>query len=149
MRALSRRWNLLPWLVATVAPFLKPFARHERQAFVREFDTRAKRERVIDVFARMGTEDAFMQRTATAVAERLRTLPTLILYGQFDPMRFIGGASRFRALLPNSVTVIISLEEHFPILAGGERVGRAVHDWMQTVPTLSMSSKPAESLNAR
>jgi haloalkane dehalogenase len=140
MRVLSRRLNLLPWLVATVAPFLKPFARHERRALVREFDTSAKRERVIDVFARMGTDDAFMRRTATAVGERLRTLPTLILYGQFDPMRLIGGAERFRALLPNSATVIIPLEEHFPILAGGERVGRAVHEWMQTVPALSTSS---------
>jgi haloalkane dehalogenase len=137
VRALNRRWNLLPWLVASVAPLLKPFARDERRALVREFDTQAKRERVLDFFAHMGSDDAFMRRTAAAVAERLRARPTLILYGQFDPMRLIGGARRFRALLPNSVTAIVPFEEHFPILASGGRVARIVHEWMQTVPAVS------------
>jgi haloalkane dehalogenase len=140
VRALNRSLNLLPWLVASVAPLLKPFARDERRALVREFDTRAKRERVLDLFAHMGSNDAFMRRTASAVAERLRSRPALILYGQFDPMRLIGGAGRFRALLPNSVTAIVPFEEHFPILASGARVGRIVHEWMRTVPTVSASS---------
>jgi pimeloyl-ACP methyl ester carboxylesterase len=130
VRLLNRRFNLLPWLVASVAPLLKPFARNERRALVREFDTPAKRDRVLDVFAQMGKDDAFMRRTATAVAAQLRGTPTLILYGQFDPMRIIGGARRFRALLPNSTQWVVPLEEHFPILASGDRVGRAVSDWI-------------------
>jgi haloalkane dehalogenase len=140
VRALNRRLNLLPWLVASVAPFLKPFARDERRELVREFDTRAKRERVLDLFVHMGRDDAFTQRTASAVAEQLRARPTLILYGQFDPMRMIGGAGRFRALLPNSSTAIVPFEEHFPILASGERVGRIVHEWMQAVFTAPTST---------
>jgi haloalkane dehalogenase len=134
VRLLNRRFNVLPWLVVSVAPLLAPFARSERRALVREFDTPAKRDRVLRVFGQMGKDDAFMRRTAADVARHLRATRTLILFGQFDPMRILGGARRFRALLPNSTELIVPLEEHFPILASGDRVGRAVSDWIASQP---------------
>jgi haloalkane dehalogenase len=136
VRVLNRRFNLLPWLVVSIAPLLKPFTRNERRVLVREFDTAAKRDRVLRVFGEMGRDEAFMRESATAVADRLRAKPTLILFGQFDPMRLIGGARRFRALLPNSTKLIVPFEEHFPILASGDRVGRAVSEWLAREPAL-------------
>ncbi|MEX2208088.1 MAG: alpha/beta fold hydrolase [Myxococcota bacterium] len=131
-RWLNRRLNLFAWLVATVAPWLRPFPASERRLLVEQFDTAAKRDRVIDLFDQMGRDDAFMHQTAALARERLAKTPTLILYGQFDPMRLIGGAARFRRLFPNSVVRIIPLEEHFPILSSGERVARLVLDWLAT-----------------
>jgi haloalkane dehalogenase len=137
VRWLNRRLNLLPWLVASVAPWLSPFTRVERAALTREFGTIEKRERVLDLFEQMATDEAFMRSTAQRATERLAGLPVMILYGQLDPMRFAGGISRFRAMFPKSRVVIIPREEHFPILSSGAKVARAMRDWMNGLQELA------------
>lgn len=134
MRWVNRRFNLLPWLVATVAPWLRPFTRAERAVLTGEFDAIEKRERIIDLFEQMAVDKVFMRRTVQRARERLASVPALILYGQFDPMRFIGGVSRFRRMFPNSRVAIIPKEEHFPILSSGAKVGAIMREWMNSVP---------------
>jgi haloalkane dehalogenase len=134
VRFVNRRWNVLPWLVATVAPWRRPFQAAERRALLAPFDTPDRRDRMLDLFAAMGRDDAFMQATADAVAERLACTPTLLLYGQFDPMRVIGGVRRYATLLPRHRVCIVPWEEHFPILAEGEAVAVAVQGWLDTMP---------------
>jgi haloalkane dehalogenase len=131
-RSLNRRLNLLPWLVATVAPWLRPFSASERQLLRAQFDTREKRDRIIDIFRQMGRDDSFMQRAAASARTHLGRKPVLLLYGQFDPMRLVGGVSRFRQMFPSSTVRIVPLEEHFPILASGARVARTVHEWIRS-----------------
>jgi len=130
MRWLNRRFNLLPWMVANVAPWINPFPKAERAALSREFDTPAKRERVLALFRQMAVDKSFMQRSAEQANARLSQVPALILYGQFDPMRFVSGISRFKAMFPNSQVAIIPSEEHFPILSSGAKVAVAMRDWM-------------------
>jgi pimeloyl-ACP methyl ester carboxylesterase len=133
VRLASRRWNLLPWLVATVAPWRRPFARAERLALRAAFDTPAKRERPIDLFAAMATDDAFLRATAAAAAERLAATPALIVYGQFDPVRIVGGVRRYAAMLPRHRVYIVPWEEHFPILAAGDEVAAVVRAWVASL----------------
>jgi haloalkane dehalogenase len=130
VRFLNRRFNLLAWAVATLAPMAKPFPRAERAVLVAQFDTADKRDRAINLFEQMGKDESFMNRAASLARERLARTPTLILYGQFDPMRLIGAGRRFRAIFQRSEEMTISFEEHFPILASGARVARAVHGWL-------------------
>lgn len=134
MRWLNRRFNVLPWLVANVAPLLRPFSKAERQALEREFDTPPKRDRLLDLFEQMAVDQAFLHSAAQAAKQQLSQVPALILYGQLDPMRMIGGVTRFRGLFPRSDVVIVPWEEHFPILSSGTQVGRAVRDWMRQLP---------------
>jgi pimeloyl-ACP methyl ester carboxylesterase len=71
-----------------------------------------------------------MRRAAEHVSQQLREVPTLLLYGQFDPVRFVGAIGRFRRLLPRSVVRVVRFEEHFPILASGGRVADIVRGWI-------------------
>lgn len=129
MRAINRRFNLLPWMVATVAPWLRPFSRAERHVLTAVFDTPDKRDRVLDLFEQMGRDTAFIARTAEAARRHLADHPALLLYGAFDPMRWIGAVGRYRRMFPRHVVRIVAREEHFPILASGTEVGRLVHAW--------------------
>jgi haloalkane dehalogenase len=129
LRFLNRRFNLFPWLVATVAPWLRPFPKDERAVLTAQFDTPEKRDRVIDMFSNMGRDETFVRSAADLARQYLAQKPTLLLYGQFDPMRFVSLDS-FKSLFRNSTVKIIPHEEHFPILSSGEQVGQAVHDWM-------------------
>jgi len=137
MRILNRRFNLLPFMVACVAPWLNPFTKAERAALVREFDTSEKRDRVLHLFRQMAIDRIFMETIAQSIAERLYEVPALILYGQFDPMRLVRGVARFSAMFPKNRVAIIPWEEHFPILSSGEKVGVVMKNWMRTLPEAS------------
>jgi haloalkane dehalogenase len=131
MRFLNRRLNLLPWLVATVDPHRRPFSASERAVLTCQYDSTAKRDRILDMFAAMGHGDAFMRETAAKVSALLADKPALLLFGQFDPVRFAGGVSRFKRLFPQARVVIIPRERHFPILAAGDEVAAALDEWMR------------------
>jgi len=130
IRILNRRYNLLPWLVVTIAPFLAPFPAAERAVLRGQFDTPAKRDRILDVFAQMGRDDSFMRAAAERARTHLSETPALLLYGQLDPMRFIGAVGRFKRLFRRHAVRIIRFEEHFPILASGARVAETMHAWI-------------------
>ncbi|MEM9073336.1 MAG: alpha/beta hydrolase [Myxococcota bacterium] len=128
IRWLNRRFNLLPWLVTTIAPFRRCLPQSARRQLQDQFATPSQRERILDWFSMMARDHAFMVRTA-AEAKDLRELPTLILLGQFDPVRAVGAVPRFRALLPRARTHVIPWEEHFPILAEGRAIADEIAAW--------------------
>ena len=72
-----------------------------------------------------------MRRTASEVAGCLADKPVLLLFGQFDPVRLAGGASRFSKMLHQTTLRTIRGEKHFPILAPGEQVQRAARGALQ------------------
>ena len=129
VRLLNRRLNLLPWLVAKVAPFIHRFPKVESDEFVRQFDTYDKRDRVIHLLGQLGKDTEFVRKTAKAIKDEISLIPTLILFGQFDPMRFVGSPSCFKKLFVNHTYHIVPWEEHFPILASGRKVAQAVDSW--------------------
>ncbi len=45
-------------MVATAAPALKPFPRGERRVMREQFDSVEKRDRLLDVFGRMSSDEA-------------------------------------------------------------------------------------------
>ena len=145
VRFLNRRLNLLPWMVVTIAPFLKPFSHTERRVMRSQFDTPEKRDRVLDLFHHMGRDEAFITHAAARARECFAATPVLLLSGQFDPMRLIGGIPRLQRLFPTHTVRIISFEEHFPILASGERVARVVHEWIQQLPDRRVTEHPMEA----
>jgi len=132
-RFLNRKLNLLPWLVATVVPLLgfKPFSRRVRQAMITQFDTEEKRDRVLNIFSQMGWNDRFMFEISEGTKKYLSHIPALLLFGQFDPVRFVGAVPRFQKMFAKCTVRIIPLEEHFPIFASGAKVAREMNDWIK------------------
>ncbi len=130
IRWVNRHTNLFPWLVANVAPLHRRLPKRLRRAMVADFNSHSQRDRIIDLFRAMATETDFIEQTAVLVEERLSKVPALILYGQFDPVRYVGGPKRYGEVFSKSEIVIISLEEHFPLLGSGNRVAAAMHSWL-------------------
>lgn len=141
-RLLNRRLNLLPWLVATVDPFRRPFSAQERAVLAGQYDSFEKRDRILDVFAAMACDDAFMARTALTVAERLADTPALLLFGQFDPVRAAGGVSRYQQVFRRHTVAIIPREKHFPILGAGDDVAKVMREWMGAIAWRTGTAAP-------
>lgn len=142
VRWLNRKLNILPWAVATVDPLRHRFCASERAVLIGEFDTAAKRDRIIDMFVSMGYDDGFMRDTQAAVSAHLRDMPVLLMFGQLDPVRFVGAISRYQRLLPRCTVSIIAGEKHFPFLGGGYEVARVLADWMQALHTKTETPRP-------
>lgn len=140
MRLLNRRLNLLPWMVSTVAPGLRPFSRRERRLMRSEFDSAEKRDRLLDLFEQMADDEAFLDFAAARAEECFARTPVLLLFGQFDPMRILGAIPRFRTMFPTHTVRIVPFEEHFPILGSGALVGRMVDEWIQGLPNRRQST---------
>jgi haloalkane dehalogenase len=136
VRFLNRRFNLLPWVVATVDPHRHPFTAAERAILTGQYDSAVKRDRVLDMFSAMWRDDAFMRRTAAEATSALGDTPVLLLFGRLDPMRFAGGVSRCRKMFPRSSVCVIPRERHFPILASGGEVAFAIATWIRERVTM-------------
>jgi len=135
VRFLNRRWNLLPWMVATLAPLKKPFTKADRELMVSQFDTSEKRDRILNLFLSMAIENEFVDDVVSqerAISDR----PALLLFGQFDPMRFVGSITKFKEMFSKTTLSIIPYEEHFPILSSGKEVAQEVHQWIQKQKSL-------------
>ena len=131
MRFLNRKLNLLAWLVATVAPILKPFSRQERDLLIKQYDTPEKRDRVLDIFYQMGWNETFINEAVENIKNGLKRVPTLLIYGQFDPVRIAGAISHYRKTFHDCTWKIIPFEEHFPILGSGEKVAQEIDSWIK------------------
>jgi pimeloyl-ACP methyl ester carboxylesterase len=79
----------------------------------------------------MASDNDFVNETISQVRSRVSDLPVLLLFGQFDPMRFVGSIRKFKEMFGRHSVTIIPLEEHFPILSSGEQVGKEVRQWIQ------------------
>lgn len=131
VRYLNRRYNILSWMVANLAPLRLPFTSEDRRILTSQFDTASKRDRILDLFLAMAVESDFVDETITEARQHISKMPTLLLFGQFDPMRFIGSIQKFKKMFGNHSVAIIPLEEHFPILASGKQVAQEVSKWIQ------------------
>lgn len=129
VRFLNRKLNLLAWAVSTIAPYRNFLTRAERRRYQRDFDTPESRDRIIDVFEALGRDEHFLPQVEAGIRHRLAQKPTLLLYGQFDPVRMIGFLAKFRRLFPGAREVLIRGEEHFPILGSGHAVADAITVW--------------------
>ena len=149
MRFVNRRFNLIPRLVASVAPWRRPFSSEERARMIAQFSTPESRDRVIDVFGHMGQDVEFMQRTALDTQHHLAEKPALLVYGQFDPMRVLGAVTRYRRLFPRNQVHIVPFEEHFPMLAEGERVGDVIDGWVRALDRHGLLDNQSPPVNAQ
>ena len=129
VRALNRRLNLMAWAVSTVAPYRNLLPKRDRILYQQFFSTPASRDRIIEVFEQLGRDDAHHARVETGIRERLGDKNVLLIFGQFDPMRILGCAARFRELFPNAHQEIIRGDEHFPILGSADAVTDAIKSW--------------------
>lgn len=54
----------------------------------------------------------------------------MIIFGQFDPVRFIGGVGRLKKMFRNNNVDIIPFEEHFPMIGSAKKVSDSIERWI-------------------
>ena len=128
-RFLNRRFNLMPRIVATLAPVRRRLSREERAVYRQLFPTLKSRDRILDLMSQLLTQQQYLQQVEEGIQQHLHDLPVLLMYGQFDPARLAGWPRRFEELFPHHRTRIIPGEGHFPHEGSPARMIAEILDW--------------------
>ncbi|MEZ4848082.1 MAG: alpha/beta hydrolase [Bacteroidia bacterium] len=61
----------------------------------------------------------------------MNSIPSLLIYGEKDPVYEMGIADRIKSLMPNSSLYTIPGEGHFPHEAEGKQMAGLITDWIK------------------
>lgn len=127
---LNTSFNLLPRVVVAGGIKGTKLSPSEKAAYVGPFLDRRKRHVQSLIFRSYVDErgEAYMRRVKQGLS-RLRDKPALILFGAGDPVTKMKFPEKLAALLPESETVLVAGQDHFPHDAAGVEIARIVSEW--------------------
>jgi haloalkane dehalogenase len=126
-RAIHHRFRLLPWVICKRSSLTD----REKELFLWFFRTPESRARGLKLMACFSQNPAFMKRLESDLMQRLRHKPTLLLFGQADPVRFLGAPGRFRKLFANYSYTLLSHSAHFPALELPTEAALAIDQFLE------------------
>lgn len=132
-RALNNRFNLLARLVSTMAPVGRRLSAEERAVYRQLFPTPEKRDRILLLFRQLIENRGYLAKLEADLRTNFRDVPTLLMFGQFDPVRLVGWVDRLRGIFPNHVVRIIPREGHFPHEGSPQRMINEIQQWYDAV----------------
>ena len=127
----NRRFNLLPWLVSTLAPVGRRLSKAERAIYLEIFPTPESRDHILDLFAEIVIQTDYLEEVEEGIKRNFGERPALIMYGQFDPTRLLGWMRRFETLFPNHRSKVIPREGHFPHEGSPDTMIAEIVDWQR------------------
>ena len=107
----------------------------ERSEYNRMFDTPAKRKRVTQMLHSLKQSEIFMEHIKLGFETTLNDKPTLLIYGEKDPVNELGISRRIHLLMPNSELFFINNEGHFPHEAQPAKMCQIVDNWINRLTT--------------
>jgi haloalkane dehalogenase len=132
-RALNRHFNLLPWLVSTMAPVGRRLSPEERAAYRHLFPTPETRDRILLLFRQLVDNPRYLARLEADLQRHFREAPALLMFGQFDPVRLVGWVNRLQGIFPRHQVQIIPREGHFPHEGSPQSMIDAIVKWYDAV----------------
>lgn len=106
--------NLLGRVFAARGAGERGFDEVDRRAYLRPLATLERRRQLASILRSLRTDRSWL-RSLPARLERLRALPTLLVFGEHDNGRRAGSLTRFQRLLPKARSRVIAGAAHFPM----------------------------------
>jgi haloalkane dehalogenase len=132
-RNLNNRFNLLPRMVASIAPVGRRLSSEERRAYRQMFDTPEKRNRILLLLRQLVEGRTYLEQLELNLREKFRDAPALLMFGQFDPVRFVGWVDRLCGIFPNHDVRIVPREGHFPHEGSPHYMIEQIRQWQDRV----------------
>lgn len=120
----------------------RKLTREERSQYKDLFNSPEKRRHVTEMLFSLYQSESYMKTIKRGFESVLNSKPTLLIYGEKDPVNVLGIASRIHQLLPNSEFFQIESEGHFPHEGQPEQMSLIIHEWIEK--TISRSSSTQE-----
>ncbi len=108
----------------------RKLSNEERMVYNHLFATKIKRRLITHMLYNLKESEGLMREILDAFTTSLNNKPTLLIYGEEDPVRKLGIADRIHRLLPNSALYLIEHEGHFPHEGKPVRMSEIIHKWL-------------------
>jgi len=115
-------------------------SRLERAEYGLMFGTSKKRRLITQMLYNLKESETFMRKIRQGFETTLNSKPTLLIYGENDPVKKLGIADRINRLMPNSKLFLINEEGHFPHEGQPKQMSEIIHIWIEGVPDTSASN---------
>lgn len=102
----------------------------ERNIYKAMFRTKEMRRASTRLLHQLVVEEKLLSQIQTAFETTFNKLPTLIIYGEKDPLTAMGVPLRIHRLLPNSKLHFIKNEGHFPHEGEPEKMNELIVNWI-------------------
>lgn len=129
-RTVNERLNLLVFLTFNFGVTSRKLSKAEKRSYYDLFDNAQKRKRITDLLVSLKNSPDLMKEVKRAFSEQLNSTPTLLIYGENDPVYKLGIADRIHKLMPKSELFLVEKEGHFPHEEQPELMSKLIGDWM-------------------
>ena len=137
--------SLTNFLVRTTFNFgvrTRKLAKIEKQEYYKMFSTKKRRKYITQMLYNLKQSEEFMKEIEQGFATILNTKPTLLIYGEKDPVHQLGIPDRIHQTMLNSELFLINNEGHFPHEGQPKQMSDIIHDWIERTSLSNVESKP-------
>lgn len=128
-RWINRNFNFIVWGMLNKLKSGK-VKRHIQEHYFRAFNTKSKRNKIVDLLYSLRESGTLMARVKKAFETTLIDKPCLLIYGEKDPVNNLGIPERILKSLHNAELHIIKKEGHFPHEGNGKEMARIIEEWI-------------------
>ncbi len=111
----------------------RKLTKEERKEYKRMFNTRSKRKHITQMLFDLKESEGFMKKIKQGFETTLNSKPTLLIYGENDPVQQLGIADRIHQLMPKSELFLIEKEGHFPHEGQPKQMSEIIHQWVYKI----------------
>ncbi len=125
--------NLLVRLTFSFGVRTRKLNQEEKYEYRRMFNTSAKRQMITRMLYNLRESEVFMKNIKLGFETILQSKPTLLIYGDQDPVHQMGIANRIHNLMPKSKLFLINGEGHFPHEGKASQMSDIIHSWIDSL----------------
>lgn len=141
-QSLNAWTNILVRLTFNFGVRTRKLSKVERGQYRQMFDTRPKRKRITSMLYSLRQNEAFMKEVQKGFEQQLNSMPTLLVYGELDPVTQLGIPQRIHQMLAHSTLYLIKNEGHFPHEGQASEMSQLIREWL-------LSQKNVENNHAK
>ena len=143
---INRYTNVLIHLTYNFGIRTRRLSSQEKQAYKDMFKTHHQRKAITDLLYNLKEDNNLMQHIKHGFQTQLNQKPTLLIYGENDPVREMGIANRIHKMMTNSELHLIKGEGHFPHEGQAELMCELIDTWINKVNSKQCNFNPPSSM---
>lgn len=128
--------NLLVALTFNFGIRTRKLQKPEIRQYKQLFNSAKRRKRITQLLHSLKLQEDMMKSIKSAFETILNEKPTLLIYGQKDPVYEMGIADRINDLLANAELHLIDNEGHFPHEGQPGEMAEIINNWIQSNITI-------------
>lgn len=102
----------------------------ERCVYIQMFNTKQKRKAITHLLYELIEQDGLLVEIQNSLETTFRNLPSLLIYGNKDPLTHLGIPQRLHKILTKSELHLINNEAHFPHEGAPDEMNLIITNWI-------------------